>query len=673
MAIDDELAVPYWLTATTEAAAASFLQMARRLPGLLAKAWRLAWTTSRRNTLAVVCFQVGAGIASGIGLVNVVGVLDGLLQAGPTPDRIRAAVPSLLIMIGAGAARTLLASAATAAQGRLSPQVSQAAELRLLELTTRVDLATFDDASWRDRMQRARDRGIDAAQRVVDHAIELGTSVVSLVAAAGVLAVLHPLLLPLLVLAVVPNFWAAVRSARLGYRQQLRLITVMRRKWMLSDLLAERDQAAELRAFTLQRYLLDEVRRLTDAATREQMRVSAAQVRTNLAGHALGAVATGAAYAALVGLLLTGRMDIAAGGAAAYAISTGINALTEVAFAINHMYEQGLYFGDYEGFCALAVSRAEPLTGVAAPERFRTLTLSGITFSYPGAERPAIRDVSLTVRSGETIALVGENGSGKTTLAKLLATLYRPDTGTIRWDDADLSGFDPDSVRDRVAVVMQDPTNWPLSAAANITTGRHERAASQAEIEAAAERGDAHGFIVELPKGYRTLLSRHFADGAELSGGQWQRLAIARAFFRDAPLLICDEPTANLDARAEHAVYRRLRELAAGRTVVLITHRMASVREADRIYVLDHGAVVEEGDHATLMAAGGLYATLYALQASAYQQAPPASGGPAPTQASPEQATAEPAAAEPAAAEQATAKPSQAQPPPAEQGAAEQA
>lgn len=616
---DDELAIPYWLTATAQAASASFAHMLRRLPGLLRQAWRLAWQTSPVNTIGVVGFGLGAGAASGVGLVNVVGVLDGVLGAGPTPERLRAAAPSLAVMVIAGAVRTVLSSAATAAQGRLSPQVSQAAEMRLLYLTTRVDLATFDDADWRDSMQRARSRGVDAAQRIVDHGIELGTALVSLAAAASVLAVLHPVLLPLLVLAVLPNFWAAVRSARLGYRQQLRLITVFRRKWMLSDLLAQRDEAAELRAFTLQGYLLGEVGRLLGVSTREYMRVSAAQVRTNLLGHALGSVATGAAYAALIALLLAGRMEMAVGGAAAYAISTGINALTQVAFAINHLYEQGLYFGDYESFCALARARSEPAAGPPAPARFESITLTGVTFSYPGADRPAVRGVDLTIRCGQTIALVGENGSGKSTLAKLLAALYRPDSGTITWDGVDLGGYPPDSVRERVAVVMQEPAKWPLSAAANITAGRHDRMVTPAQIEAAARQGDAHEFISELPRGYATLLSRHFTDGADLSGGQWQRLAIARAFFRDAPLLICDEPTANLDARAEHAVYRRLRDLAAGRTVVLITHRMASVRDADRIYVLDHGAVVEEGTHEELMALGGGYATLFSLQASAYQ------------------------------------------------------
>ncbi|HKT03267.1 MAG TPA: ABC transporter ATP-binding protein [Rugosimonospora sp.] len=619
----DDLVVPYWLTASTEAASASFLRMLRRLPRLLLRAGQMAWQTSRADTLAVVGFGLAGGVASGVGLVNVVGVLDGLLRAGPTPERLRAAAPSVLVMVVAGALRTLLSSAATSAQGRLSPQVGQAAEMRLLELTTRVDLATFDDADWRDMMHRARDRGIDAAQRIVDEAIGLGTSLVSLGAAATVLAVLHPVLLPLLFVAVLPNFWAAVRSARLGYRQQLRLITVLRRKWMLSDLMAERSEAAELRAFTLQRYLLDEVRRLLRVATGAQMDVSAAQVRTNLIGHALGAVATGAAYAALIGLLLDGRMPIAVGGAAAYAISTGISQLGQVAFAINHLYENGLYFNDYESFGALARQRAEPVGGPPVPEGFDTLTVTGVSFTYPGTDRPAVRDVSLTVHSGQTIALVGENGSGKSTLAKLLAALYRPDAGTIAWDGTDTATLAPDRLRERVAVIMQEPTRWPLTAAANITVGRHDRLADTADIESAARKGDAHEFITELPRGYATLLSRHFTDGADLSGGQWQRLAIARAFFRDAPLLICDEPTANLDARAEHAVYQRLRELAAGRTVILITHRMASVRDADHIYVLDHGAVVEHGRHDELMSLGSRYATLFTLQADAYQPRAP--------------------------------------------------
>lgn len=617
----EELALPYWLTSTEEAANTTFLRMFRRLPRLLRSAWSLAWQASRRTTVAVAGLQLAAGVASAIGIISVVGVFNGLLRDGPTPERVRAAVPSLLLLIGTLAVRGLLSSAAAAANGRLSPRVYEAAEMRLLELTTRVDLSTFDDPGWRDAMERARDRGISAAQQLVDRAIELGTNLIGLAVAAGVLAVLHPVLLPLLVLAVLPIGWAAVRSARLGYRRVLRLIAVWRRQRMLAELLAAREPAPDLRAFTLREYLLAEVRRLLAVSTGEEIRISGRQVRTTLVGTALSGVATGFTYATLLWLLWTGRMELAVGGAAAYAISMGIGKLTELAFSANRVFEQGLYFADFQGFCDLSRARTEPEPGRAAPARFREIRLDGVTFSYPDAERPAVRDVSMTLRRGEIIALVGENGSGKSTLASLLAGLYWPQGGTIRWDGVDLTACDPESIRGQVAVVMQEPTRWPLSARANITIGRYERGVDTEILLEAARAGDAHDFVMELARQYDTLLSRHFTDGADLSGGQWQRLAVSRAFYRDAPLLICDEPTANLDARAEHEVYRRLRHLAAGRTVVLITHRMASVREADRIYVLDHGAVVEEGDHGSLMAEDGIYAQLFGLQASAYQSA----------------------------------------------------
>jgi len=412
-----------------------------------------------------------------------------------------------------------------------------------------------------------------------------------------------------------------VRSARLGYRRVLRLIAVWRRQRMLAELLAAREPAPELRAFTLRSFLLDEVRRLLAVSTSEEIRVSGRQVRTTLIGTVLSSAATGLTYAVLLWLLWTGRMELAAGGAAAYAINIGIGKLSELAFTANRVFEHGLYFADFQGFCELSQTRAEPEPGRAAPAAFTEIRLDRVTFSYPDAPHPAVRDVSLTLRRGEVIALVGENGSGKSTLAALLAGLYRPQQGTVRWDGVDAVELDPDSVRERVAVVMQEPTRWPFSARVNITIGRHDRAAETPQVHTAARAGDAHGFVMELARQYETLLSRHFTDGADLSGGQWQRLAVSRAFYRDAPLLICDEPTANLDARAEHGVYQRLRELAEGRTVVLITHRMASVREADRIYVMDHGAIVEEGDHASLMATAGIYAQLFTLQASAYQTA----------------------------------------------------
>src|SRR5690349_19622731 len=382
---DGELALPYWLTSTEEAANTTFLRMFRRLPRLLRSAWSLAWQASRRTTVAVAVLQLAAGVASAVGLISVVGVFDGLLREGPTPERVRAAVPSLLLLVGSAVVRGLLTSAGAAANGRLSPRVSQAAQMRLLELTTRVDLSTFDDPGWRDAMERARDRGIDAAQQLVDRAIELGTNLIGLAAAAGVLAVLHPVLLPLLVVAVLPIGWAAVRSARLRHRRLLRLIAVWRRQRMLAELLAAREPAPELRAFTVRGYLLAEVRRLLAISTNEEIRITTRQIRTNLIGTALSSVVTGLTYVTLLWLLWTGRMDLAVGGAAAYAISMGIGKLTELAFSANRVFEQGLYFADFQGFCEISRARAEPDPGRAAPALTRQIRLDGVTFSYPNA------------------------------------------------------------------------------------------------------------------------------------------------------------------------------------------------------------------------------------------------------------------------------------------------
>jgi ATP-binding cassette subfamily B protein len=223
--------------------------------------------------------------------------------------------------------------------------------------------------------------------------------------------------------------------------------------------------------------------------------------------------------------------------------------------------------------------------------------------------------VSVEIGQGEVVALVGENGSGKTTLAKVLAGLYRPEAGTVRWDDVSLLDVPGESLRERIAVIAQDHGHWPLTVRDNIIMGR---LLEESRLAAAAAASGADTVIADLAKGYDTLLARQFKDGAELSGGQWQRVAAARGFYRAAPLLIMDEPTAALDARAEYALFSSLRALAADRTVLLITHRLASVRHADRIYVLAHGRVAESGTHADLMALAGPYFELYTLQASQY-------------------------------------------------------
>jgi len=277
-----------------------------------------------------------------------------------------------------------------------------------------------------------------------------------------------------------------------------------------------------------------------------------------------------------------------------------------------------LYFSDYVAFCEDAQSRISPPSTVAAPADFDRITASGVTFSYPGAEEPTLHEVSVEIGRGEVVALVGENGSGKTTLAKILAGLYRPQAGTVCWDDVSIADVAGEPLREQIAVIAQDHGNWPLSVRDNIVMGRPF---DEALLESAAISSGADTVIAELDRGYDTLLARQFKDGAELSGGQWQRIAAARGFYRTAPLLIMDEPTAALDARAEYALFSSLRTLARDRTVLIITHRLASVRHADRIYVLAHGKVAESGTHAELMALDGQYAELYTIQASQYDPA----------------------------------------------------
>ena len=290
-----------------------------------------------------------------------------------------------------------------------------------------------------------------------------------------------------------------------------------------------------------------------------------------------------------------------------------------LAFSVGQLYESALFLEDLSAFRALLPNVLARRPTAPAPGRFATLRAEDVRFAYPDSDRPALDGVSLTIRRGEVVALVGENGSGKTTLAKVLSALYRPHGGRVCWDGVDVSEVDAAQLRRGIAVLFQDFGRYLFSAADNIGLGRVDAIGDRPTIEAAARRAGADEFIGRLPAGYDTMLGKMFEGGEELSVGQWQRMALARAFFRDAPFVILDEPTAALDARAEHALFESIRTLFAGRTVLLISHRFSSVRSADRIFVLDHGRLVEQGTHAELMDAAGLYAELFTLQAQAYR------------------------------------------------------
>ncbi|GII85490.1 multidrug ABC transporter permease [Sphaerisporangium siamense] len=604
-----------WHTHIATMSGVGFLTVARRLPALIGQAVGMAWRASPRDTVATISLSALGGVFTAFGLLATTGVLQALFSSGPTPDRVKAALPSLLLVGAAATLRTALQAGAGWAQSRLEPQVGRIAETQLYDLTSRVDLIAFDDPDFHDSLQRARSRGVSMVDTVVDSAIDVLTGLIGIAAAAGVLGILHPVLLPLLVLAVIPDAWAAVRSARMRYTTMYALMPVRRRKWILSDLMAERETAAEVRSFTMRAFLMRLYDQVADAEQEVVLRLARRQTFARVVGEALGGLGTAIVYVALGLLLAVAAVPLAVAGTAVLAIRSGQSYLSTLMYATNRLYEEGLYFTDFLDFCAEARRRQSPARPLPAPPAFRRIAVEDVTFHYPGKEEAALDQVSVHIERGEVVALVGENGSGKTTLSKIIAGLYEPGGGRVLWDDTDLADVPAEELRRNIAVIAQDHTRWPLTAKDNIAMGLEKGAEA---LHASARVAGADQVIAELPHGYRTLLDRRFKDGHEPSGGQWQRIAVARGFYRDAPLLICDEPTAALDARAEHALFERIRGHADGRTVLLITHRLASVRYADRIYVLDHGKVIEQGTHEELTALGGQYADLYSIQASAY-------------------------------------------------------
>ncbi len=609
--------IPRWYDHAAVVASARFGVVARRLPALIHRALRLAWRAGPADTVTTLALNLLSGVFTALGLVATTGVLDALLAAGPTPGRVRAALPALALVGAAGVARSLLSAAAGWAQARLSPRVRQQVGIDLYEVTGRIDLASYDDSEFYEALLRAEGRGSAAAAQVVSSTVDIVTAATSFAAAAIAISTLHPILLPLLVVTALPEAWAALNVARSRYLMMLETIGPYYHAQILGDLLSNRRYAGDLRSFTMQDLLLRQYRRVVGVYRDAELSLARRNMVTQLGGEAGSGVASGLVYVALGLLLAAAWLPLAVAGTAVLAIRTSRSALSALIHAVNDCYEQGLYLTDYTTFLATARTRLPPPATAEVPPGFRQIAVEGVSFTYPGGDRPALRDVSLTVAAGQIVALVGENGSGKSTLAKLLAHLYAPDSGRIRWDEVDLAAADAEAVRAQVAVIAQDHAHWPMTARANVVLDGGNDADRLARAAASAGTDEV---VAELPHGWETMLDRRFKDSHELSGGQWQRIAVSRGFYRDAPLIICDEPSSNLDARAEHTLFEAIRRHMRGRTVLLITHRLANIRHADVIHVLEHGEITATGTHEELMAREGTYRELYALQAAAYER-----------------------------------------------------
>jgi ATP-binding cassette subfamily B protein len=528
------------------------------------------------------------------------------------------------------------------------------------EVATTIGLRDFDTPEFHDRMQRAQQTAMLRPFQVTQAVLGIGRGVLGVLGLAAGMFLLSPLLLAISLLGFVPLWAATARISRTVYQFMLEMTPNDRKRSYVLGLLTAREMAKEVRAFGLAPHFRSLYERLTDERIARLRRHLRQRAGLSLFGSAGSAVATGVTFGVLAWLITSGRIGLpAAGAVAAAAFQLGFQ-LQAIVLSAGQIYESGLFIGDLNAFLDLlpALRAAQPTQ--PAPVGFSRIAVEDVDFTYPTkpappppstpAPRPrffapwmmppalaapiagadghrrahALRGVSMEIRRGEVVALVGENGSGKTTLAKVLAGLYPPDRGRVLWDGVDVSEVDPNQLRAQVTVIFQDFVRYMLTVRENIGLGRVERIDDLDAIRAAARHAGADQFIEAWPEAYEALLGPIFESGKDLSIGQWQRLALARAFFRDAPLIILDEPTAALDARAEAELFARTRALFRGRSVLLISHRFSSVRSADRIYVLKEGEIVEQGSHTELMAVGGLYAELFNLQAAAYLADTPA-------------------------------------------------
>ncbi|WP_443059639.1 ABC transporter ATP-binding protein [Streptomyces sp. NBC_00443] len=603
----------------------NFRAMVTRLPSLLSSSFRLAWQADRRAARTVLVAEVGRGLGQAVGLLAVNSVLGRLIGGGALEDRLRGAVPALVTMAAVMVVSTLLRAASTYATGRLEPKVERVATELYLERAAAVELAAIEDHAFHKLLDTAQ-YGAGAARRMISYSTRVVNAAISLIAAAGVLTVLHPALLPLLATMTLPSAWSALTNARRRYESFHTWVQHSRAGHLISGLLTEPAAAPEIRVHGVGPFLLRHYRAMSETAEAEQARLAGLAARTGLIAAAWTGLATVATYATLGGLLLAGAMALSVAGTAVIAIRTGSSSLDSLVLEVNALHEEALFVGDLQRLYVEAAERAIPLGGAPLPEDPREVRFENVGFSYPGeSARPALDDVTLTLPLGRIIALVGENGSGKTTLVKLLAGLYTPDSGRILWDEVDAAGADRHQLAERIAMVAQDFKRWPFTARVNVSVGRSSAPLTEERLAASVAEAGAGDVVADLPRGLDTLLARQFNGGHELSGGQWQRLGIARAAYRRGRILIVDEPTAALDARAELEVFEKIRALAStGQTVVLITHRLASVRHADLVHVLDQGKLVESGTPDELLATGGVFAELYSLQAGQFTTRVPA-------------------------------------------------
>ncbi len=501
----------------------------------------------------------------------------------------------------------------------LGERVSNDSSVRLMEHAATLDLEDFEDAEFQDKLERAR-RQTSGRMALMGQLFGQAQDIVTVVTFAAGLVVYAPWLIVLLIVALVPAFLGEAHFNAQSYTLAYFRTPERRELDYLRQTAASVETAKEVKIFGLNRFLIDRYQKLAKDLYAANRKLA---IRRASWGGVFTALGTGGyylAYAYIAWRTVAGEFTIGDLTFLAGSFRRLRNLLEGLLTGFSSTAGQALYLDDLFSFFDVQPEIHSPENPLPFPQPIRQgFTFENVGFRYPGAERWAVRNMSFTLHAGEVLALVGENGAGKTTLVKLLARLYDPDEGRILLDGRDLRQYDLEQLRGNIGVIFQDFVRFNFTAADNIAVGRIDARDDKVRIEEAAERSRASDVIAKLPGGYDQMIGKRFRNGVELSGGEWQKVAIARAYMRDAQVLILDEPTAALDARAEFEVFQRFKEVSEGRTAVLISHRFSSVRMADRILVLADGHVEAQGTHDELIEQSGRYAELFELQAASYR------------------------------------------------------
>ncbi len=501
----------------------------------------------------------------------------------------------------------------------LSERVSNASSVRLMEHAATLDLEDFEDAEFQDQLERAR-RQTSGRMTLMGQLLGQAQDIVTVASFAAGLILYAPWLIVLLFLALVPAFLGEAHFNARSYSLNYVRTPERRELDYVRHTAASVETAKEVKIFGLNGFLIDRYRRLAADMYAANRRLAVRRAGWGGLFTAIGTIGYYLAYAYIVWRTLAGEFSIGDLTFLAGSFRRLRNLLEGLLAGFSSTASQALYLDDLFSFFDVQPEIHSPENPRAFPQPIRQgFVFEDVGFIYPGAERWAVRNLSFTLHAGEVLALVGENGAGKTTLVKLLARLYDPDEGRILLDGHDLRDYDLDELRGNMGVIFQDFVRYNFSAADNIAVGRIAARDDRARIAQAAKRSLADDVIAKLPAGYEQMIGKRFKNGVELSGGEWQKIAIARAYMREADVLILDEPTAALDARSEFEVFQRFKELSEGKTAVLISHRFSSVRMADRILVLADGKVEAAGTHEELMAQPGRYSELFELQAAGYR------------------------------------------------------